>query len=56
MCNNVDEATMQTRNKSSTSLISSACYANKLVATCYEQSVLVMLEQLVASLLPSSTL
>jgi hypothetical protein len=30
---------------------------NKLVATCYEQpSVLVLLEKLVASLLPSSTL
>jgi translation elongation factor EF-G len=29
---------------------------NKLVATCYEQPVLVLLEQLVASLLPSSTL
>jgi hypothetical protein len=29
---------------------------NKLVATCYEQYVSVILEQLVASLLPSSTL
>ena len=29
---------------------------NKLVATCYEQFVSVILEQLVASLLPSSTL
>jgi hypothetical protein len=29
---------------------------NKFVATCYKQPVLILLEQLVASLLPSSTL
>ena len=43
-----------TQHAAPTSLISSA--RNKFVATCYEQPVLVMSEQLAASLLPSSTL
>jgi hypothetical protein len=61
-CNKVDEAN-RLATSCPTSLISSA--RNKLltswweqprIATCYEQPVLVLLEQLVASQLPSSTL
>ena len=37
-------------------LATSCSNKSDIVATCYEQPVLVLLEQLVASLLPSSTL
>ena len=56
--NKVDEANRLATSCSNKSDIvcTSQVDDNKLVATCYEQPVLVLLEQLVASLLPSSIL